>query len=500
MAYRVNIAGSDVMALAGTVSIGRTIGRRSQASFTAKTTTATHFQQYQQVAIYDDSNTLIFSGYITQPKETKPGYQKSLLHAITCCDQHFLADKRRVAAVYTNKTAGYIVQDIVANILAAEGVTVGQIYDGLSPSTTLYPSTSLYPGGNIGLIPDVTFAYCTVSEALDALATAVSAAGIPYYWQIDENKKLWFVPYTAVINSTVVDGTTIDHEYNPPSVQRASPTYRNKQYAIGGTAQTLTQTETRKGDSNTQAWSMAFELAMTPTITVNGVGKTVGIKGVDSSKDFYWSKGDPVVAQDSGASKLTSSDTLQVVYIGQYPSITVGQNDAQVSYQAGIDGTSGIIEDVATDNTLASISDGLSEVGQLLTKYATQGVLLQFTTRVSGFDQGQLITVNLPDHGLYNAQMLIEEVDTSDQTDGLNLWHTVMAVQGPYDGNWVAFFSKILATQQPTNSINIGVTQSVTLLQQFTGTVTLTGSLNTTVCACPLPSTTLFPSTTLLPC
>src|SRR5258708_17900561 len=91
--------------VAGTLSINSTIGKRSTAGFTLQTDNNTHFQQYQQVSIYDKSGVLIFSGSISQPKETKPGFQPVLEHAITCRDQHFLPAKRTTPATSTNTTA-----------------------------------------------------------------------------------------------------------------------------------------------------------------------------------------------------------------------------------------------------------------------------------------------------------------------------------------------------------------------------------------------------------
>lgn len=498
--YSVFIGGQSVYIIAGTLNVTNTIGRRGQASFMARTTTATHFQQYQPVTIYDATNTLAFSGYITQPQEQKPGFQNSLIHTITCVDQHYLADKRRIAATYTNKTCGYIAQDIVKTILSQEGVSVGMIYDGLTPSDTLYPDTTLYPGGNVGLVPSATFVYARVSDALDELVKAASASGVPYYWQIDQNKQLWFVPYTTVINSNIVDGSAIDQVLNPPYVQRQNPTYRNSQYILGGVAQTLTQTEVRKGDGNTQSWTMGYELSTAPTITVNGTGQTVGIKGASTGSQFYWAQGDNIIVQDSAQTKLISTDTLQVVYVGQYPSVIASQSAAQIAYQASVDGTSGIVDDAITDQTLTSIGNGLTEASQLLTRYGVQATLIQFSTLVSGYAQGQLITVNLPMHGLNNAQMLIENVQISDQTDMLNIWYQVTAVQGPYDTTWVQFFSSLLAQQAPANSINVGVTQSVTLLASFVGNVTPSCTLTVNVYACPLPSSSLFPGTGLFPC
>jgi len=507
------IGGNPVFVVAGSLTINSTIGKRSTASFTVQTDTSTHFQQYQQVSIYAKSGILAFSGYISSPKETKPGFQPVLEHQITCVDQHFLADKRVVAASYTGKSYGFIANDIYTNILASEGVTIGQIFDStalvdLFPNTTVFPSATLYPTGNTGIIPTSTFAYCTVAQAFDELVKVASSAGVPYYWQIDQFKHLWFVPYTSVVNSTVVDGTQIDHKYNPPSVVRANPAYGNTQYLLGGMQQTVSQTEIQVGDGNKTSFTMAYGLASAPTVSVSLNGgaygsQTVGLKGTTGSQ-WYWAQGDPIVTQDSSGTKLRGPnapiDLLKVVYFGQYPTVISGQNAAQVSYEQTLDGSTGIVERVDTDNTITSLANGLSEIGQLLTLYSQQGTQLAFQTLQTGFAQGQLVTVNLPDYALYNAQMLIENVSAADTLDAFNIWYTVTVVLGPYDITWVDFFSKLLKQQAPTNNINVGTGQSVAIL--VTGSVSLAMTLSgtATVYACPLPSSTTFPSTTLFPC
>jgi len=498
------INGQPVFVEAGTLSVDLSVGKRSQASATVLTDTNTHFQQYQQVQIFDQNGVLVFNGYITNPVESKPGFGPFLEHQLTFCDQHFLADKRRVAASYTNKTCGFIVQDILTKVLASEGVSVGQIYDGPTPSDTLYPSNTLYPGGNVGLIPQATFVYATAADAMDALVTEASSAGIPYYWQIDQNRQLWFVPYTTTINPTVVDGSLVDdgtYSGTSPSVTRANPTYRNTQYILGGVAQTSSvQIETRKGDGNNTTFTMSYDLASAPAVTVNSSTKNAGIRGLDSGKDWYWQQGSPDITQDSAGTKLVGTDTFQAAYIGQYPSVVVDSNAGQVSYEASIDGSSGIIEDVDTDTTITSISNGFSKASILLQRYGVQALSFQFATRAPGYAQGQLITVNYAPFGFYNAQMLVETVNAADQVDAYNIWYTVSAVQGPYDMDWVNFFSSLLTQQAPANSINIGVSQSLQLIAPFSLTVGVAMTLNTLVYACPLPSSTLFPSNTLFPC
>src|SRR5260221_588274 len=498
--------------IAGSLGFDRSIGKRSQASFTVHTTNTTHYQEGRAFQICDQTSVLAFSGYINQPQEHKPGFQSSLVHTITCTDQHRLADKRVVAAAYPNKTSRDMVLDIYTNILASEGVTIGQVYsDGsLPPSLTLYPNTTLYPQAVTGIVPSATFVYCTVAQALDELVKSASSAGIPFYWMIDQNKQLWFVPYTAVVNSTLVDGTQVDDGHlsgTAPTVTRANPTYRNTQYLLGGVAQTVTQTETRVGDGNTTSWPMSFDLSTVPTVSVNTgsgyVTKSVGIQGVDTGKDFYWAKGSPLITQDSAGTKLRgspSNDLLKVVYIGQYPTVIVSSNYAQVSYEQGLDGTSGIVEEVETDSTITSLANGYAEAGQLLTRYATQGTQLTFMTMDSQFVPGQLVTFDLPDYNLHMVDMLIESVNASDQVDSLNIWYTVTAVLGAYDVTWQDFFSKLLVQKAPANSINVGLSQNLAILLQLTASVTTSATMNITVTACPLPSASLFPSSTLYPC
>jgi hypothetical protein len=463
-----------------------------------------HFQQYQPVAIYDNTGMLVFTGYVTIPKEQKYGYQPSILTTITAIDQHYLADKRVIAASYTNQSCGSIVTNIYNTILVQEGVTIGQIYDGLLPNTTLFPATTLFPGGNVSNIPQATFVYDTVSNVLDALATAASSSGVLYYWMIDYNKQLWFVPYTTLTGPTI-DGTQVEMKNNPTTVQRGNPLYRNTQYVLGGLALTPTQVETRTGDGTTRTWAMGFPLASIPSVSIGGVPQTVAIKGSPTGASiyaaaFYWAQGDAVITQDQSLAAITSPTTVVFTYIGQYPSIIASTNSAQVAYQASIDGTSGIVETVQIDNTLTSISNGLVEASQLLTRYAQQGVLAIMTTRQTGFAPGQLITVNLPMHGLYNVSMLVESVLASDQTDSINIWYTITAIAGPADTTWTNFFSKALKQIAPPNSINMGSTSTLQLLANFTASYTLTMSFTAVAYACPLPSTTLFPATTLKPC
>src|SRR6185312_13754421 len=394
---------------------------------------------------------------------------------------HFLADKRLVAAIYTNKTPGFIVKDLITTILSQEGVSAGLIID---------------PGV---VIPSATFVFCTVADALDALVVQASSSE-PYYWMIDQFKQLTFAPYSA-ITGPVIDSTLIDDGKLSgfvPVVTRANPVYRNVQYGAGGTVQTGVNVETRKGDGVTTSWSMGYPLASQPAITVNGVDQSVDIKGA-SGANFYWAQGDANIAQQSGNTVLTSSDTLVITYIGQYPQVFTTQNSAQIAAQAALDGTSGKIEAAFVDNTITTIAQGLSEVGLQLTRNGTQGLLFEFNTKQPGLRASMWCQVDYSPLGFFNDQMLIEEVTASDQQDGYNLWYDVKAIQGPYDTNWVSFWKNILSPDQVANSINIGIASGSIIPTNFVYSLSVTWTFTATVGGALFPSDTLFPSNTLFP-
>jgi hypothetical protein len=492
------IAGEARFCLAGTLSIESKIGKRSRASAQVRTTTAVHFQQDQRIQIFNADNILLFNGYLDRPREQKRDFNKFLTHTITAVDGHRLADKRTVSKVYLGQSAGASVYDIWNSVLRPEGITIGAIFDGPTPSQYLFPSEILYPSENmVASIPKAVFAYAKVSDALDALAKQASYSGIPYYWQIDENLQLWFVPYTSIRKDEIVDGTTIDED--SVSVTRGNPAYMNTKWITGATVETSPQTETRKGDGETTSWEMAYPLARVPSVAVNGVAKTVGIQGVSTGKDFYWNAGSSSISQDMEATKLSSSDTLQVIYIGSFPTIFYAQDAAQVAYEADLDESTGIVEDVEEAATITSFEAGVNYVSEALARYAKQGVELEFETLDPSFQQGQLITVNLPDFALNMAEMLVESVTASDQRDGVNIWYMVRAIMGPVDTTWTDFFSKLLKKPQKPENISIGVSQVINVLQTFTATVKTSALLRVRAFGGLAPSNTRYPANDLYP-
>ncbi len=461
--WTATISRKPVTLQAGSLSVDLAVSRASTASFVVRTPSSTHFQQYQPVAIYDTSGVMYTSGYINTVTARKAGFQSSLLHSVVCMDQHWLADKRVVydigtnlAKIYAGKSYDSIVQDIVTTFLAAEGVTIGSLY-GLAPSATLAPSTSLAPLGPSTLIPLATLNFPTAAQVFDALAKASATTGVNFYWYIDQWKRLYFLPYTAT-TAAAVDGATIDDgrlSNRAPSISNANPLYYNRQYVVGGTDGTNANFLYFVGDGVTTSWTMPLgPLTVAPTIWIGGSLQTVGKLNSDPGKAFYWSPGSAVI---SAVTAPASGTNNTIIYNPAVPSNASASNATQITAQAAIDGTSGIVESVVKDTSITRLTAGIAEATANLARNAQRGALFTYTTRDTGHVPGQYRAYTFSPFNLSATSMLIESVHLDDSADGLNIWYTCNAVVGPIDSTWVNFFGGTLNTPPPAQSISIGV-------------------------------------------
>lgn len=110
---------NDVLAnlVLDSLMIDDAIEERSICSFAL--ISSSHYLEGQNVKVFNDSE-LIYAGFIDSIEETKHG--NTIIHQITCKDNHYLSDKRIYAQAFENTAAGTIVSQIITDKLAAEGV------------------------------------------------------------------------------------------------------------------------------------------------------------------------------------------------------------------------------------------------------------------------------------------------------------------------------------------------------------------------------------------
>lgn len=477
--FTAKIMGALVNVENGTLDTRGEIGQRSTCTFVVWDSNQSVWQNGMHVEVFDDNNAKVFGGFLDEDVVTKPGFGPILEHNITCRDYHALADQRIVFRTYLNTTAGAIVTDIFNSYLAAEGVTIGQIATGVT-------------------LPEVLVNYELVSKILDALATQSG-----YWWEIDENLQLWFLPYSGKPAPWVMDGTMADQTQRL-TLTRGNQAYTNRQYVKGAYDKLTLNTFTMVGNGGAGSYTLPYEISELHWVQVNGVLQTLGTKGVDTGRQVYYAVGDAVLAFDPSQPIYGSGDTIVVSYKGRYPIVALAQSGAQIATMKARQGIgTGYIETLYTDSKLHSFAAAFAIGSGMQAHYGQDMRALQFQTQQTGLKEGQLLTVMLPAFGadMANIQMLIRAVELVDNVDGHNIWFQVEAMGSPYDVTWQTFFQQM--TNQGDDAIDpltLGDSTSANgALQQQTaawanGWENNAANLTQVVGHANLPSLTNYPS------
>lgn len=377
---------------------------------------------------------------------------------ITCVDYNQIPDRHLVARSYEAMTAGAIVRDVVERDLAGEGISVvgsalqlsGSEVGPVAMVGTAQVGSIEYAGVEDGPMVDAaTFAYMPASQVFHELAELVG-----FYWNIDHDKVLTFAPRDqrsapfAISEAADTDPITGDARSNfrGMRVRRSRDQYRNRQFVRAGIDVTDPRTEYFKGDGAAKTYTVAFPMQTEPTVTVGGVAKTVGIKGLDQpgSHDWYWNKGLHELVQDDGAVALTSAETLAITYRGSFPIVIASSSQAEVDARAAIEGGTGVYEDVVDDTSIDSTEQAHDKANALLRRYGQIPESVEFETDQPGLQAGQLLPVWSPRHGL-DGLYLIESANVRDVGVGSSFLRTsVKAVSGERTDTWVDFFRKVV--------------------------------------------------------
>lgn len=431
-------------------TIQHRIEERSTANFTVYDPSAAYiFEQGQEVLLDIVSPTIarerLFGGVVAESAIDVVAADGTLFHGITATDYHYIAESKLFTGAYIAPTAGEIIFDILYDELYEEGITEGSI-------------------ACLTQLEDQTFSYVTCAEALDRMAELCG-----YTWFISENKALYFISRTSyVADWQIADGSEVLWE--GLRLTHANPNYRNVQFISGAKAITALRTEGIRGNGTTKNYVMAFTITKEPTITINGspvaVGD-IGIKGVESSKKWYWSEGDNTIYQDDAETALSSSDTGTVAYYGSYKIMARVQQAAEVTNWALKCGYgTGKIERIMADTTVQNKDAALDVAKAKLLHYATLGRKLEYTTRDWGLAAGVLQTVTLPKLGLTAEEFLISSIDIS--FDGVGPVCNVLAFEGPCDESWERIFCNLADDARASQQASAGEESTVQGLESFT--------------------------------
>ena len=344
-------------------------------------------------------------------------------------------------------------------------------------------------------LEEAVFNYIPVSQALDALAERSDM-----WWRIDEHRRLHFVerakyeaPFPAVKDNM---------EKGSVSVENSSAKYRNQQIIKGPVDLTSPQPEIIHGDGEQTTFTVGYPIAKVPTVEVDTgsgfVAQTVGIKGVETGKDWYWNGGDPTITQDSGGTPLRDIDRIRITYQGEFPILIVSRNNTAILDRQAIEtvGT-GIVEDVRNEPQQSTREAAFQLAAQLLEKYSVEDSrVLKYRTWKPGLQPGQIQTVDLPDYGMTDTEVLITQVTQRDEA-GRYFWYDITAVEGPEMGSWTKVFEEIIKRGELKIREGVGVGEVVILPYDFSKTWAEAEAPN--IFTEVYPATDLDPAETLYP-
>jgi hypothetical protein len=287
----------------------------------------------------------------------------------------------------------------------------------VTPYVTNLTLAVLHPNITLGsLIPTASYLYTYVSKNMDDLAKKSNT-----YWKIDYGLNMIFSLYQSIPAPWVV--TDKDILVDALQLTNNGDLYRNRQI-ITGVIATGIGNEYKIGDGTTRSWNLGAILISEPTIYLNGQLQTVGVKGIDTGKDFYWTPNSAVIDQDTSGILLQETDELFFQnYEYQYSTSVVINNTGQFpgtisqSQFAAISGGTGIVEeveDVSSQNLNLTAATAMAI--DLLQRFGVIGDEIQFKTLRSGLEIGQYINIFNPETSLYDVAMLITEIDMTQQT------------------------------------------------------------------------------------
>lgn len=431
------------------------------------------------IEIYSDS-VKIYSGIIlTISKEEE--YPGRLIYSVNAVDNSALADKRVIAKVYENKTAGYIANDLITEKLFQEGVTAGDIAEG-------------------PVIRKAVFNYIKCSEALDYIKKITGLN-----WNIDKERRLnLFDRATYIAPFQLTDKVQHSNFRQKSSLDK----YRNVQYVRGGKGRTATQyneTPTPKPDGESRNFIVRFPLAEKPIIEVNLGGSgwdtvdpdDIGVNGLDKEKKWYFSFGSQVITQENSETPLDAAngDAIRITYVGLRNLFVVVDNPIEISIRAEKEtGTSGVYEALSKETSIVDAGQAIEYAQGLIKTYGEITDTISFQTEVPGLEAGQLLPVNKPLYGI-NDDFLIETVNIRPSGPG-SIVYSVNALDGAAVGGWEEFFKELI---KGNRDFVIAENEVIILLNTQTESIGYKSLMGIKTVNNIYPSDILYPSDTLYP-
>lgn len=367
--------------------------------------------------IITDAGTRIFGGTIVDITQRVEG-TNVLVFDIQCKDYTNVLDQKLFVDSFENVTAKDIVDAIVA-FLASLGIT------GTGVDTTAADFD----------IEFMQYDYARPSDALRDLADMIG-----FDWYVDYYKDLHFFPKGATNAAFNLTDTNQKYIYRSLILRESDKQLKNTIYIVGADyAGASTTDKVGVGDAVTKRFKLPYRYDALPTVTVGGVGKTVGIDFIDNpaSFDCLWNYQEKVL----NFTAAPASGDVAVTGLPLIPLLLKLTASGSVA-------TKGAYEFKIVDKTLKT-QDAVRKRAQAeLDAYADSITEAEFDTASSGLEAGTKIQIDSTLRSIVAQQYIIQQIRTKMRDNLTFIHHVKLANVKAYE--MVEFLRQLLLNGEKT--------------------------------------------------
>jgi hypothetical protein len=348
---------------------------------------------------------------------------------VSCVDYSVLADRRLAGErTFTNEFASNIVREV---------------------SNTGDIVIDFVPGNSGPIIKELKLDYPTVAAALDEVSRL---AGPGWNWWIDADRRLHFGDLDAAAATYTIAEDEFRVLKGSVDLEESSLARANKVVVRLGRTETAEQVETfnagsgQPPDGSRKEWTLAYPISQAPTVAVNGVQESVGIRGESTADRWLYEQGSALLTQNPVAIAPATGAAIVVTYVGLTVTTAFVQDDADIAATAAAEGTAGVYELLVDVNRVISASEAEAVAQAVLAEKKQPGFSLRLTASGQNYPDfrpvpGDVIRLNRPGYG--DKTFVVRSVALVEigKSEGTFFRRTVEATTGtqPLDG--VAFFS-----------------------------------------------------------
>jgi hypothetical protein len=344
--------------------------------------------------VVDKDGTTLFGGVIVRIQENVEA-SKILIYTIQCNDYSQFLKRELVTERYENMSVAQIIEDLLTNY-TTDGFTDTNVTGSL-------------------LIESISFNRLNVADCLQKLADAIS-----YVWYVDYDKDIHFFPKNTEVGASLTD-TSQNYIYDSLEITEDLTQVRNQVLVQGGEqTSSTTRTEYASGDGTRTQFPLANKYASTPTVTVGGVAKTVGVEFLDNDASFQvmWNFNEKYLRFTTGNTPAAAANNIVVTGYYLYPIVvSVPANSSIAEF--------GRYEFAITDKSIKSQNEAIRRAVAELQSYQNELYEGSFRTYDDGFRSGQVLTINSTQR-VKSIQVLVQSVSATMRDPlGTTLEYTV---------------------------------------------------------------------------